>query len=57
MIASDSLQSPFDPDASYDGHKGVGYQVQVSETCSSDNPIQIVTRVDVEPVTTAINTL
>ena len=48
-IDSDSLQSPFDPDASYDGHKGVGYQVQVSETCSSDNPIQIVTRVDVEP--------
>ena len=48
-ISSDSLQSPFDPDASYDGHKGTGYQVQVSETCSSDNPIQVVTRVDVEP--------
>jgi hypothetical protein len=48
-ISSDSLQSPFDPDASYDGHKGVGYQVQVSETCSPDNPIQVVTRIDVEP--------
>lgn len=48
-IASDSLQSPFDPEASYDGHKGVGYQVQISETCAAGNPIQVLTRVDVEP--------
>ncbi len=48
-IASDSLQSPFDPDASYDGHKGVGYQVQISETCVKGNPIQVITRVAVEP--------
>lgn len=48
-IASDSLQSPFDPDASYDGHKGVGYQAQLSETCAADNPIQVITRVKVEP--------
>jgi hypothetical protein len=47
-IASDSLQSPFDPDATYDGHKGVGYQVQVSETCAADNPVQMLTRVEVE---------
>jgi hypothetical protein len=26
-IPSDSLQNPSDPDASYDGHKGKGYQV------------------------------
>lgn len=48
-IAGDSLQSPFDTEASYDGHKGVGYQVQISETCSPDNPIQVITRVEVEP--------
>ena len=48
-IDSDSLQSPFDPDATYDGHKGVGYQAQISETCTEDNPVQVVTRVEVEP--------
>jgi hypothetical protein len=48
-VASDSLQSPFDPDASYDGHKGVGYQMQISETCAAGNPIQVITRVAVEP--------
>jgi len=31
-IPSDSLQNPSDPDATYDGHKGQGYQVQVMET-------------------------
>ena len=31
-VSSDSLQNPSDPDASYDGHKGQGYQVQVMET-------------------------
>jgi hypothetical protein len=44
-----SYQSPFDPDASYDGHKGVGYQAQLSETCGADNPVQVITRVEVEP--------
>jgi hypothetical protein len=33
-VASNSLQNPSDPDASYDGHKGQGYQVQVMETFS-----------------------
>ena len=32
QIPSDSLQNPSDPDASYSGHKGQGYQVQVMET-------------------------
>ncbi len=41
-VASDSLQSPHDPDATY-GHKGKGYEVQVSETCSDDNPYQVIT--------------
>jgi hypothetical protein len=31
-VRSDSLQNPSDPDATYDGHKGQGYQVQVMET-------------------------
>ena len=33
-ISSDSLQNPSDPDATYDGHKGQGYQVQLIETFS-----------------------
>ena len=31
-IPADSLQNPFDPDATYSGHKGQGYQVQIMET-------------------------
>jgi hypothetical protein len=31
-IPSTSLQNPSDPDATYDGHKGQGYQVQLMET-------------------------
>jgi len=29
--------NPADPDATFDGHKGSGYQVQLSETYSADN--------------------
>lgn len=36
------LNNPSDPDATYDGHKGVGYQVQVSETCDNQNEVQLV---------------
>jgi hypothetical protein len=35
--ASTSLQSPYDPDAGYSGHKGEGYFVHVSETCNNDS--------------------
>ena len=35
-IPSDSLQNPSDPDASYSGHEGQGYQVQIMETYSTD---------------------
>jgi len=31
-IPADSLQNPSDADATYDGHKGQGYQVQIMET-------------------------
>ncbi len=35
-IPSDSIQNPSDIDAGYDGHKGQGYQVQLSETYSRE---------------------
>lgn len=37
------MQNPSDPDATYDGHKGKGYQVQISETCNPDNAQQLIT--------------
>lgn len=36
------LCNPSDPDATLDGHKGSGYQVQLSETCSLDNEVQLI---------------
>ena len=55
-IPSDSLQNPSDPDATYDSHKGQGYQVQIMETYSKETPedndsaaLQLITYVDVEP--------
>jgi hypothetical protein len=54
-IGSDSLQNPSDPDATYSGHKGQGYQVQVMETYtdSEDEDVKsktlnLVTQVEVE---------
>jgi len=54
-IASDSLQNPSDPDATYSGHKGQGYQVQIMETYtdSEDEEVKsktlnLVTQVEVE---------
>ena len=54
-IASSSLQNPSDPDATYDGHKGQGYQVQIMETFSrSDDEdekqqaLNLITHVDVQ---------
>jgi len=43
------MQNPSDPDATYDGHKGPGYQVQIAETCGEDNDAQLITGVAVEP--------
>jgi hypothetical protein len=55
-IAQDSLQSPTDPDAGYNPHKGKGYQVQVMETyCDEQDPekkarqLNLITHVAVEP--------
>ena len=54
-IPSDSLQNPSDPDATYSGHKGQGYQVQVMETyCEHDEEkknaadLNLITHVKVE---------
>lgn len=47
-IDSDTLQSPSDPDATYSGHKGKGYQAQLGETCHPDNPFQVIDYVKVE---------
>ncbi len=53
-IASNSLQNPSDPDATYSGHKGQGYQVQIMETyCkdeeAKDTTLNLITHVQVEP--------
>ena len=52
-ISSDSLQNPSDPDATYSGHKGQGYQVQLMETYCKDedgkeNTLNLITHVEVE---------
>ena len=54
-IPSDSLQNPSDPDASYSGHKGQGFQVQIMETFTdTENPdekdtiLNLITHVEVE---------
>lgn len=39
---ADIVVNPSDPDATLDGHKGSGYQVQLSETCSPDNETQLI---------------
>jgi len=44
----DVMQNPSDPDATYDGHKGPGYQAQISETCGESNDVQLITGVEVE---------
>ena len=45
QVSSASLQSPHDPEATYSGHKGKGYALQVAETCHPDNAVEIITQV------------
>jgi len=52
-VAPDSLQNPSDPDASYSGHKGQGYQFQLMETFCKDKEeksktLNLITHVDLE---------
>ncbi|MDZ4186396.1 MAG: transposase [Desulfuromonadales bacterium] len=52
-VPSDSLQNPSDPDATYDGHKGKGYQAQVAESYSTEETdqkqLRLITYIEVEP--------
>ena len=48
-VSPDSLQSPYDPEVTYSGHKGKGYEAQVGETCHEENICQIITLADVTP--------
>jgi hypothetical protein len=48
-ISSDSLQTPHDPDVTYSGHKGKGYELQIAETCNEENDVEILTHVELTP--------
>jgi len=55
-IPSDSLQNPSDPDATYSGHKGQGYQVQIMESYCKDKDektkettLNLITHAEVQP--------
>ena len=39
------MQNPSDPEATYDGHKGQGYQAQIVETCGDSNDVQLILEV------------
>jgi len=52
-VSSASLQSPHDPDVTYNGHKGKGYEVQVAETCHEDNAVEVITHVEVTDACTS----
>lgn len=54
-IPATSLQNPSDPDATYSGHKGQGYQVQIMETYTDtddkgkkEETLNLITHVSVE---------
>ncbi len=36
-VGTRSLQTPHDPDVTYSGYKGKGYEVQIAETCAAEN--------------------
>ena len=42
------LQTPHDPDVTYSGHKGQGYEALIAETCDPDNTVQLITQVSLE---------
>ena len=46
-VSSGSLQSPHDPDATYNARKGKGYEVQIAESCHQDNAVEVITQVTV----------
>ena len=55
-ISAGSIQSPHDPDCHYrdkDGNKIKGYSINLTETCSTDNSVNLITNVLVDVVSTA----
>jgi hypothetical protein len=62
-VPADSLQNPSDPDATYDKHKGQGYQIQIMETYHEEEAegdeekgkgqLDLITYVHVEPAHTS----
>ncbi len=49
-VAADSLQSPHDPEATYrekNGERYRGYVANISETCDPENPVQLITSVQI----------
>jgi hypothetical protein len=55
-ISSKSLQSAYDPDATYrrkNGKKHVGFVLNLTETCADENPVQMITHYDLAPNTTS----
>lgn len=47
------IQNPSDPDATYDGHKGAGYQAQICETCGEEGEPNLITSAKVETAVTS----
>lgn len=48
-IASSVMQTPHDPDVTYSGHKGQGYDALLAETYDEANPFQVITLGSLEP--------
>lgn len=48
-VGAQSLQTPHDAGVTYSGHKGKGYEVQISETCVEENPVELITHVELSP--------
>jgi len=46
-VESSSLQTPHDEGVTYSGHKGKGYETQIAETCHPENPVELLTHVEV----------
>jgi hypothetical protein len=54
LVPSTSPQNPSDPEATFSGHKGQGYQLQLMETCSEtkedgEKDVDLITYVKLEP--------
>ncbi len=48
QLTGDVLQTPHDPEVTYSGHKGQGYEALLAETSDPDNAVQLITHVSLE---------